>query len=102
MRYKKDEDIISTSRLRDAALAMDYGTLKSNARIQVKMPSFIVEEIDKTFPEVSRSQVLTKAVIEFLLNKKRFANNPDLGQLHYDEQKTLDTLLDYLEERERD
>jgi hypothetical protein len=44
--------------------------------------------------------VLTQAAIALILNKLRFVDRPDLGELAKDEQAGLTTMWHYLEKRD--
>lgn len=85
--------------LRDAASALEYGSIKSDKRIQVKMPSFVVDALDKEFPDQDRSSAITQAVLELLLRKKRISD-ANLEHWQNDEQYDMDRMWNYLEERD--
>ncbi|GEM_PF-898532 len=87
--------------LKDISIAYAYGDIKSDKRLQVVMPKVVVEELDKEFPNIDRSKLLTQLVLEALLVKKRYAFDPDMEELALEEQYDLDRMLDYLEEEER-
>lgn len=85
--------------LRDAANALEYGSLKSDARIQVKIPSNILTQLDKAYPDIDRSKVITKAILDLLLTKFR-NSDPSLEHWQNDEQYDMDRMWNYLEERD--
>lgn len=87
--------------LRDAADAYEYGSIKSDRRIQVKLPSFIVDEIDKEFPGRDRSNVIARATLEVLLRKKRL-DDSGLDNWQAEEQYDLDRMWDFLSEIEKE
>lgn len=87
--------------LRDMAEAAEYGSLPADARVQVKMPSEVVKVIDVLFPDTDRSAFLTKLALDAIVQKLRFWDRPDVGDLVASEQSDLDDLWNYLEERER-
>lgn len=100
MKYKKlpKAEILQ---LQDMHTTLQYGSVTSDRRIQVVMPSKVVQALDETFPEKDRSAVLTSLAIEAILNRQRFADNPELNALNQAEQEGLNTMLDYLEKREK-
>ena len=57
--------------------SLSFDKIKSDQRIQVKMPSLLVKLLDQEFPKITRSQLLTQAVLELLIRKKRI-QNPEL------------------------
>lgn len=87
--------------LRDAADAFEHGGVKSDRRVQVKLPSFIVDELDNEFPDQDRSTVIAQAAIEVLLRKKRISD-PELEGWQAQEQYDLDRMWDFLDELEED
>lgn len=87
--------------LKDMATALEYGTVKSERRVQIKMPKLVVDELDKEFSDTERSKLLTQAAVSLLLSKKRFSDSPELYDLVTSEQNDLDDLWNYLEEREK-
>ena len=87
--------------LRDMAEAAQYHALPTDTRIQVKMPKAVVKTLDALFPDVNRSQLLTKLALDAIVRKLRFIDNPELDMLVDSEQSDLDDLWEYLEERER-
>lgn len=86
--------------LRDMAVALEYGSVSADRRIQVKMPSEVVDALDRLFPQVDRSKLLTQLALEAILHAYRFADRPDLGEIATSEQSRMNTMLEYLEERE--
>ncbi len=85
--------------LRDCAEALEYGAVKSDARIQVKLPRIVLEQLDVNYPNTDRSKVITKAIIDLLLSKYRVADK-ELEHWQADDQYDMDRLWSYLEERE--
>lgn len=69
-------------------------------RVQLKMPTAVVEMLDKKFPKVNRSRLLTQAAIELLIRKTR-TERPDLEQWLASEQEDLDLLWGYLDFRDK-
>ncbi|HEX7018009.1 MAG TPA: hypothetical protein VF209_03840 [Patescibacteria group bacterium] len=86
--------------LRDMAIALEYGSVPADKRIQVKMPSIVVEELDRLFPTIDRSKLLTQLALEAILHTYRFVDRPDLGDLAASEQAAMDEMWNYLEERD--
>lgn len=87
--------------LRDMHQATQYSALPADKRVQVKMPTKVVEALDELFPDIDRSQIITKLALDAIVRKLRFADNPNLAAWQENEQVELDNLWDYLEERER-
>ena len=83
------------------ASALEYGSLTSDRRIQVKMPSAIVDELDREFPNIDRSKLLTQAALDLLMRKKRL-ENPQLEHWQQEEQYDLDRMWNYLDQRENE
>lgn len=86
--------------LKDMQTALEYGSVKADRRLQVVMPSAVVEALDELFPELERSKVLTQLAINAILEKQAFGDRPELGELAAHDQAGLTTMLNYLEERE--
>lgn len=101
-KYKKPRFDKNYFVLRDIASSYDYGPTNENKRIQVVMPAIVVDELDKEFPNIDRSKLLTQIAIDALLLKKRYADNTALEELANEEQYDLNRMLEYLEEREND
>jgi len=70
-------------------------------RVQVVMPDKLVKLIDKTFPHIDRSTLISQAFTDLLLHKHR-VNHPDLEAWMAEEQYNLDEMEAYLSEREKD
>lgn len=87
--------------LRDMATTIEYGQITMDKRIQVKMPALVLQKLDTLFPELDRSAVITKLAIQAILDKERFADPDDSIFFKPTEQADLDTLWNYLEEREK-
>jgi len=90
---KQHKDVLI---LRDSAIALNYGRLKNDQRLQVTMPSSIVEIIDRLFPGEERNKIFTKAIIAFL--SKEIQTNCKFNQkdLLQEEQTDMDETWDYL------
>ncbi len=86
--------------LKDMAASMEQGDLPLDDRVQVKMPSVVVEALDASRGEISRSELLTRIALEYLIERKRFVDRPDLHDIKLAEQSMLDRAVDYLEERD--
>jgi len=87
-------------RLKELSAALEYGKVKSDKRIQVVMPSFVVNALDKEFPNTDRSSILTRLAVEALLAKIKYEESTELSDWRMSEQEDLDTMWNYLEERE--
>ena len=102
---KRDDFIYKTSKqkylkLKELSAALEYGKVKSDKRIQVVMPSFVVNALDKEFPNTDRSSILTRLAVEALLAKIKYEESTELSDWRMSEQEDLDTMWNYLEERE--
>ncbi len=64
------------------------------------MPVAIVEMLDKKFPKINRSLLLTQAAVELLIRKTR-AGRPNLEQWLAAEQDDLDEMWGYLKFRDK-
>lgn len=73
---------------------------QKSRRVQLKMPTVIVEMLDKKFPKINRSRLLTQAAVELLIRKTRI-NRPDLEQWLAAEQDDLDEMWSYLGSRDK-
>ena len=85
--------------LQDLATSLALGGKKR--RLQVVMPDKLVTLIDKTFPHIDRSTLISQAFTDLLLHKHRI-NNPDLEAWIAEEQYNLDEMEVYLRSREKD
>lgn len=85
--------------LRDIAIALDYGSVAADKRVQIKMPSEIVKQLDTAFPNTDRSKVITQLVVEALIRHFSFSD-PNLRINIQEEQHDLDTMWNYLEKRD--
>lgn len=81
--------------------ALSYGQVKSDRRVQIKMPKMVVDELDKAFPDTDRSKLFTQLALEAIMRKNRFPE-PELEELVAEEQHDLDRMWDYLEERDNE
>ena len=84
----------------DLATNLTHGSVPTDQRVQVKMPSKVVNELDRLFPKIDRSRLLTQLAVEAINQRLRFADRPELTALASQEQAGLDTMWDYLEERD--
>lgn len=73
---------------------------QKSRRVQLKMPTAIVEMLDKKFPKINRSRLLTQAAVELLI-RKTGTNRPDLEQWLAAEQDDLDEMWSYLNSRDK-
>ena len=85
--------------LQDLSTSLALGGKKK--RVQVVMPAKLVALIDKVFPDVDRSTLISQAFTDLLLHKHR-VNHPDLEAWMSEEQYNLDEMDAYLTEREKD
>jgi len=85
--------------LKDNAQAYGVSKIELDKRVQVKFPSFLINILDKEFPNANRSELITRAVTDYLLQHLRI-KTPDLVLLHIEEQRDLDVMWNYLEERQ--
>lgn len=85
---------------RDLATSLRIGTAKANRRVQLKMPSVVVDELDKQFPNIDRSHLLTQLVVDFITQKLEFQDREVLQHMQASEQSELDEMWSYLEERD--
>lgn len=83
--------------LRDSAIALNYGRLNNDKRIQVTMPSSIIEIIDRLFPNVERNKILTKAAIAFLSKEIQTSYKFDAKDLLQEEQADMDEMWNDLD-----
>jgi len=73
---------------------------QKSRRVQLKMPVVVVEMLDKKFPKINRSRLLTEAAVELLIRKTR-TDRPDLEQWLAAEQDDLDQMWGYLKSRDK-
>lgn len=85
--------------LQDLSASLSLSKSKDR-RVQLKMPGKLVDLLDKAFPGVDRSTLLTQAVTNLLLHKHR-VQNPDLEAWVTQEQYNLDRMEAYINEREQ-
>lgn len=102
--FRNDQQTIATTQLKlqDMATALEYGSLPLDQRIQVKMPTTIINALDAAFPNVSRSKILTQLALDALIRHYRYSDDPDLQVWIDSEQEGLDRMWEYLEEREKE
>lgn len=84
--------------LQDLSTSLALGGKKR--RVQIVMPDKLVQLIDKVFPHVDRSTLVSQAFTDLLLHKHRITN-PDLEAWVAQEQYDLDEMETYLSEREK-
>lgn len=85
--------------LQDLSTSLALGGKKR--RVQVVMPDKLVQLIDKVFPNIDRSTLISQAFTDLLLHKHRI-KDPDLEAWVAEEQYGLDEMETYLEAREKD
>jgi hypothetical protein len=85
---------------KDLATSLRQGIVKTDRRVQVKMPSKVVEELDRQFPNADRSQIITQLAVDVIYQRLRFADRPLLRDIASSEQSNLDEMWLYLEERD--
>lgn len=85
--------------LQDLSTSLALGGKKR--RVQIVMPEKLVQLIDKVFPDVDRSTLVSQAFTDLLLHKHRITD-PDLEAWVAEEQYDLDEMEAYLEAREKD
>lgn len=100
MQYKKIKPQVLL-RLKDMQTALQYGSLKSDRRIQVVMPAEVVTALDALSLDSDRSKILTQLALDFILKHQHFANRPELISIVDSEQTGLNQMAQYLEEREQ-
>lgn len=88
-------------KLEDIATSLQYGSVDNDQRVQLKMPSQVVSLLDKVFSQVNRSKLLTQLAVQALLQHFRFQDRDFLTNHQLEEQRDLDQLWNYLQERER-
>ncbi len=86
----------------DLATTLSQSDSQANQRVQIKMPAKVVTELDRLYPDINRSQLFTQLALEAINHKLRFADRPVFVSLQADEQSGLDTMHDYLSERDQD
>ncbi len=95
---------MNTTTLNDYQYLQDLATSLALAgkkkRVQIVMPVKLVQLIDKTFPHIDRSTLISQAFTDLLLHKHRI-NDPDLEAWVAEEQYNLDEMDAYLTEREK-
>lgn len=94
------DDLNDYEQLKLLAEALSFADVKADRRVQVKMPSMLVELLDQEFPDQDRSKIITQAALELLIRIKSL-NNPKLEGWTNEEQRDLDRMWTYLEEREK-
>lgn len=87
--------------LNDIATTLNYGQLINDKRIQVKMPKFVVEELDRNFPNMDRSKLITKLAVQALLDHYRYLDQKELAFNQANEQEDLNEMWNYLDKRDQ-
>jgi hypothetical protein len=100
MNYQIKKDQKNYFLLKDISTALEYGSVKADKRVQITMPKIVVDELDRLFPKMERSKILTQAAVELLLRRLRFKDNQELESLVKAEQIDLDETWNYLEQRD--
>jgi len=85
--------------LQDLATSLALGGKKR--RLQIVMPDKLVTMIDKMFPHIDRSTLISQAFTDLLLHKHRIAN-PELEAWVAEEQYDSDRMEAYIHEREQE
>jgi len=85
--------------LQDLSTSLSLGGKKR--RVQIVMPEKLVQLIDKVFPNVDRSTLVSQAFTDLLLHKHRIVD-PALEDWVSEEQYNADEMETYLIEREKD
>lgn len=100
--FRYDQQTAATKYLefKDMAIALEYGSLPAEQRVQLKMPKEVVDALDEAYPDVPRSKLITQMALELLQRKYRYNDDPDLELWVDAEQEDLDRMWDYLEERD--
>ncbi|MBU1200326.1 hypothetical protein KJ953_02185 [Patescibacteria group bacterium] len=86
--------------LLDISSGVGRALVNADRRVQLKMPSVIVDMLDGEFPGINRSELLTQMATEILIRKKRMSD-PTLEGWVSEEQYDLDRMWTYLTEREK-
>lgn len=84
----------------DLATSLTHGPVPADQRVQIKMPSQVVQELNRLFPKIDRSRLLTQLAVEAINQRLRLADKPELIELATQEQVGLDNLWAYLDERD--
>lgn len=84
--------------LRDSATALQYGRLHNDRRLQVTMPSAIVDLLDQTFPKVERNKVITQAVIAMISQTLLTDYKTNPTKLLQQDQHEMNEMWDFLNE----
>lgn len=85
--------------LQDLSTSLALGGKKR--RVQIVMPEKLVQLIDKVFPNVDRSTLVSQAFTDLLLHKHRITN-PDLEAWVAEEQYDSDRMETYINAREQE
>ncbi|MFZ1721115.1 MAG: hypothetical protein WAU07_01280 [Microgenomates group bacterium] len=85
----------------DLAESLRFGSVQADRRVQLKMPAAVVEELDKQFPNIDRSHLITQLAVDFITQKMKFEDRPVLTHMQASEDETLSDMWNYLEEREQ-
>ena len=82
-------------------LATSLATTDKKRRLQIVMPDKLVQLIDKTFPNIDRSTLISQAFTDLLLRQHR-VTNPDLEAWISEQDYDLDRMEAYINEREKE
>lgn len=85
--------------LQDLSTSLALGGKKR--RVQIVMPDKLVQLIDKVFPDVDRSTLVSQAFTDLLLHKHRITD-PTLEDWVREEQYDTDRMEAYIAERENE
>lgn len=102
MKYKPVIKKAKSYILRDIANAIPYGSVNSDKRVQIKMPAIVLEELDKAYPDIDRSKIITQLIVDNLLTLGRYKDAPDLLELMSSEQEILDDMWVNLMEKDNE
>lgn len=91
--------LIDYQYLQDLSTSLALGGKKR--RVQIVMPEKLVQLIDKVFPNVDRSTLVSQAFTDLLLHKHRITN-PDLEAWVSEEQYDSDRMEAYINAREQE
>ncbi|TSC87955.1 MAG: hypothetical protein G01um101416_270 [Microgenomates group bacterium Gr01-1014_16] len=72
----------------------------SDHRIQVKMPRRVVKELDRLFPHIDRSRLLSQLAITAIAQSLRFQDRSILRDQAVSQQLGLNDMITYLEDRD--
>lgn len=85
--------------LTDLSTSLALGGKKK--RVQVVMPAKLVAIIDRVYPDIDRSTLISQAFTDLLIRKHRITN-PDLEAWISEQDYDLDRMEAYINEREKE